>query len=82
MADMCSMSARLTVTPFRFSGRMSPFCTKSLSDANGVNSVGYLRRILADRPSEGSGCVVNRDTQEEQDEKMRESNLRVHDAGV
>lgn len=44
-----------------------------------MNSVGYLRCILTDLSNEGSGSIINRDTQEEQNEKMAESNLRVHD---
>lgn len=43
-----------------------------------LNSVGYLRYTLADLSTEGSGCFINGDTQGEQNEKMPESNLRVH----
>lgn len=43
-----------------------------------TNSVGYLRWTSADLSSEGSGCTMNRNIQEEQNGKMPESNLRVH----
>lgn len=59
-------------------GKNIPCPTPNPSVPRETNSVGYLRWTSADLSSEGSGCTMNRNTQEEQNGKMPESNLRVH----